>query len=170
MNLAELFKTSADNQLAALDGLMVKAAEDDGDALLEERLAPDMHPLSAQVRIACDQVSVGLKRLAGGTFSNPDDNDPTIAAARDRIARNRAALAAQSDASFVAPDAPLEVKLPNGIVFALNAEQYVRDFVIPQIAFHVTAAYAILRMKGLPIGKRDYIPHMFQYVTKGPDA
>ena len=170
MTPADLFKTSAESQLSTLDGLLAKAAENGGDALLEERLHPDMHPLAAQVRITCDQVSMGLRRLAGGTFSNSDDNDTTITAARERIAANRAAIAAQSDDGFVAADAPLELKLPNGIVFSLTAEQYVRDFVVPQLGFHVTAAYAILRMKGLPIGKGDYLPYMYKYVTKGPDA
>lgn len=170
MTLADLFKTSADNQLMALDGLLAKAADAGGDALLTERLAPDMHPLAAQVRIACDQVSVGLRRLAGASFANSDDDDATIAAARQRIAANRAAITAQADDSFVAPDTGIEIKLPNGLVFSLSAEQYVRDFVVPQLGFHVTAAYAILRMKGLPIGKGDYLPYMHKYVTKAPDA
>jgi hypothetical protein len=170
MTLADLFKTTAENQLMALDGLLAKAADAGGDALLAERLAPDMLPLAAQVRIACDQVSVGLRRIAGGTFGNPDDDDATIAAARQRIAANRAALAAQDEAAFAAEDAPVEIKLPNGMIFSLTAAQYVRDFVVPQLGFHVTAAYAILRMKGLAIGKGDYLPYMHKYVTKGPDA
>ena len=62
MTIAELLKPTAENMLGTLDGLLAKASGNGGDALLAEKLAPDMLTLAAQVRIACDQISSALKR------------------------------------------------------------------------------------------------------------
>ena len=64
MSLAKQLKSTGDNMLGTLDDLLVKAEQNGGDDLLSERLAPDMLPLSAQVRIACDQISAALKRTS----------------------------------------------------------------------------------------------------------
>jgi hypothetical protein len=62
---------------------------------------------------------------------------------------------------------PLEHELPNGMVFDMTGEQYVRDWALPQVAFHQMIAYAILRQSGVPLGKADYVPHMFAYLRPG---
>ena len=167
VTIAEQLKPTADNVLATLDGLLAKAAKGAGDGLLAERLSADMLPLAAQVRIACDQISAALKRTSDSVFVLPDDDDTTLAAARDRVARTRAAVRAQSDTSFVAPDVPIELSLPNGMAFAMRADEYVRDWALAQLYFHVVTAYAILRAKGLAIGKADFLPYMARY-AKAP--
>ncbi len=55
-------------------------------------------------------------------------------------------------------------ELPNGMVFDMTGEAYVRDWALPQVAFHQMIAYAILRQAGVPLGKVDYVPHMFAYL------
>ncbi|WP_195908338.1 DUF1993 domain-containing protein [Novosphingobium sp. Gsoil 351] len=167
MTIAHQLKPAAENVLATLDHLLGKAVEHGGDALLAEKLAPDMFPLAAQVRIACDQISAALKRTTDSTFALPDDDDTTLAAARDRIAKVRAALKTQPDASFAALDATIELSLPNGMTFAMRADEYVRDWALAQLYFHVVTAYAILRAKGLAIGKADFLPYMLRY-AKAP--
>jgi hypothetical protein len=166
MSLAQQIKPAADNALATLDHILSKA-EKGGDALLTERLAPDMLPLAAQVRIACDQVSAALKRVTDSAFTLPDDNDTTMAAARARIAAVRAALSGQADASFVPVDHLVELALPNGMNFAMRADEYIRDWTVPQMFFHLTTAYAILRARGVAIGKADFLPYMMKY-AKAP--
>ena len=173
MMLAEQFLPVFDTMLGTLDGLLAKAAgvagPGGGDALLSSRLAPDMLPLAAQVRIACDQVSGALKRLSDSTFTLPDDDDTTIAEARARIAKTRAAAKAQPAASFLAPDAPVELNLPNGMAFAFSAQEYARDWAQAQLYFHVTIAFAILRNHGLAIGKADFMGYMARH-AKAPAA
>lgn len=164
MTIADQLNPTADNVLGTLDGLLAKTS---GDLLLTEKLAPDMFSLAAQVRIACDQISSALKRTSDSTFALPDNDDTTIAAARGRIAKTRAALKAQADASFVAPDATIELALPNGMAFAMRADEYVRDWALAQLYFHVVTAYAILRAKGVAIGKADFLPYMARY-AKAP--
>jgi uncharacterized protein len=168
VTIADQLKPTADNVLGTLDGLLAKAAAtDDGDALLAERLTPDMLPLSAQVRIACDQISAALKRTSDSAFMLPNDDDTSIAGARERVTRTRAALKAQADASFVAPETPIAIDLPNGMAFAMHADEYVRDWALAQLYFHVVTAYAILRAKGLAIGKADFLPYMARF-AKAP--
>lgn len=53
------------------------------------------------------------------------------------------------------------------MIFDMTGEQYVRDWALPQIAFHQMIAYAILRHAGVPLGKVDYVPHMFGYLRSG---
>ena len=171
MMISEHYLPGFDALLGTLDGLLAKAAGVDGvgggDALLSARLAPDMLPLAAQVRIACDQVSGFLKRLSDSTFALPDSDDATIVAARARIAKTRAAAKAQPADSFVGSDAPVELNLPNGMAFALNAKDYARDWAQAQLYFHVVTAFAILRNQGLSIGKADFLGHMVKY-AKAP--
>ena len=54
-----------------------------------------------------------------------------------------------------------------GMVFDLTAEQYVRDWALPQFYFHLMTAYAILRAEGIELGKADYVAHMFAYLRPG---
>ena len=51
--------------------------------------------------------------------------------------------------------------------FVLTAEQYARDWALPQFYFHLMTAYAILRSQGIALGKADYVPHMFPYLRSG---
>ena len=61
----------------------------------------------------------------------------------------------------------IELKLPNGIVFDMTGAQFVRDWALAQFYFHATTAYAILRHKGVPLGKPDWVSHMFAYIRPG---
>lgn len=169
MTIASQIKPIVDQQLAVLDGLLAKAAANGGDALMSVRLADDMAPLAGQVRIACDQVSAGLKRLSDSKVMLADEDDTTIAEARARVAKARAAAAEQADDSFVADDAPVALSLPNGMNFAMRADEYARDWMIAQLYFHVVAAYMILRSQGLAVGKADFVGYIARY-AKAPAA
>jgi hypothetical protein len=58
------------------------------------------------------------------------------------------------------------LELPNGMAFDLNAADYVRDWAVPQFYFHIMTVYAILRMRGVPLGKADFVPHMLRHARK----
>ena len=164
--------------LGALANWLDKA--DGGDTLLAGRIAPDMFPLATQVRFACVQALEPVYRLTDrpvpasvtalmdeGRVANEGDAG-TVADAKARIADTLGALDALSDDALdVAADKPVEHKIPNGMVFDLTAEQYARDWALPQFYFHLMTAYAILRAEGVALGKADYIPHMFPYIREG---
>jgi hypothetical protein len=53
------------------------------------------------------------------------------------------------------------------MIFDMTGYQYVRDWTLPQAAFHQMIAYAILRHAGVPLGKVDYVPNMIGYLRPG---
>ena len=149
------------------------------EALLSARLAPDMFPLSTQVRFACVQAQEGVFRIQGQPFPasikvlldegrNAAEYPGSIADARARIDETVAVVnAAGLEAIDVDPATPIAHDLPMGMIFDLTAEQYARDWALPQFYFHVMIAYAILRNAGVELGKVDYVTHMFGYLRPG---
>ncbi len=167
--------------LGALSAWLGKAGADgDGEAaLLTARLAPDMYPLSTQIRFTCVQAYEGIARMRQETLPpvaarllnegrNAAEHPGTIADAQDRIAATIAAVqAAGIGDPAIDPSTPIAHDIPQGMTFDLTAEQYVRDWALPQFYFHIMAAYAILRAQGVPLGKVDYVTHMFAYLRPG---
>jgi len=157
------------SRINTLLGLLTKAeAHPKGDALLEARLAEDMHPLGTQVRFVANLPGETLPRLTDREFVSRDENETTLAAAKSRLIETAELMDSIAPDELVAADKTLVVDLPNGMEFTLTAEEYVRDWSLPNFYFHLTTAYAILRMQGLDIGKIDFMPHMMPYMTKGP--
>lgn len=185
MKLTALLTASLTHQLAALSGWLDKAeafASDRGespDTLLPLRLAPDMFPLTTQLRFAAFQSQEPVYRLRGVTVPEAvleirqegRDGDATPGswgAARARVAETLFFLASVGPNELdAAADRPLAHELPNGMVFDMTGATYVRDWALPQAAFHQMIAYAILRQAGVPLGKVDYVPHMFGYLRPG---
>ena len=160
--------------LNVLDGLIDKAVASglDEAGLMEARLAPDMFPLSTQIRFTCMQALEGVSRMRGEAFPpaiatllsegrEAGEQPGTIAGARARIAETLAALEQDAARDFAFdPQMPIAHELPNGMIFDLTAEQYARDWALPQFYFHLNTAYAILRANGVALGKADYVAHM----------
>ncbi|MGB7407650.1 MAG: DUF1993 domain-containing protein [Pontixanthobacter sp.] len=171
MNLYTTIVPAYRDMLTAMTGMLDKAQAHGGDALLKARIADDMHPLSVQIRFVTNMPGEAMAKLAGDPMVKwEDDNPETLDEAKDRLEKVDAAFAAIDANSFVLPDAPIALNLPNGMAFEMTAAEYVRDWALPQFYFHVTAAYMILRNQGVPLGKADYVPHMRRYATAGPMA
>jgi hypothetical protein len=183
MSLTNLLVPTYRQMLQTLSGWLEKArtqmSEGDAENLLSARLAPDMFPLSTQVRFACVQAQEAVFRLRGEAFPpsigtlldegrNGGERPGSIADAQGRIAETIALLDALEPAALDGePDRPIEHGLPNGMIFDLTADQYARDWTLPQFYFHLMIAYAILRGNGVDLGKADYVNHMFAYLRPG---
>lgn len=166
--------------LAWLEKAQLAVGTGGADALMRARLSDDMFPLATQVRFACVQAHEGVCRLREEKFPaslevlldegrNGYEAPGSMADARERITETLAAIeAASADMPSVDPATPIAHALPQGMVFDLTAEQYVRDWALPQFYFHVMAAYAILRAEGIPLGKADYVAHTFAYLRPEP--
>lgn len=183
MSLTTLLVPTYRQMLRALSAWLYKAEAlregSDGEAILSARLAPDMFPLSTQVRFACLQAQEAIHRLRGEAL--PDALDQlaqegrdagerpgTIAEAQARIAEALSALEGlEPDALDAGADRQIALELPTGMIFDLTGEQYARDWALPQFNFHLMAAYAILRNQGVDLGKADYVSHMFGYLRPG---
>ncbi|MGF1462281.1 MAG: DUF1993 family protein [Maricaulaceae bacterium] len=181
MALTDLLIPSFTQMLRALSAWLEKAQAQRADAedLLAKGLAPDMLPLSTQVRFACIQAYEAVSRLRGEAFPvihqalleegrQGRDNPGALVDAQARIRETLAFLetVAPGDLDASAPRA-IAHALPNGMTFDLSDVQYARDWVLPQFYFHLMTAYAILRAQGVDLGKADYVTHMFAYLRPG---
>ena len=185
MPATDLFVPSARHALAALTSWLGKAAAHVGehgakpDMLMTLRLAPDMYPLASQVRFAAFQAQEAVHRLRGG-----EPPEELLALRRagweaneapGTFADAEAAVDAASDfLSHVDPkslrdgaDRAIALELPNGMAFDMKGDEFIRDWALPQLYFHLVAAYALLRQHGVPLGKADFVPHMFAYLRPG---
>jgi hypothetical protein len=183
MSLTNLLVPTFTQMLKTLSNWLAKAQaqlpEAEADALLSARLAPDMFPLSTQVRFACVQAYEAVYRLRGEEFPaslaglleearNAGEQPGSLKDAIGRIEETIALLESFSaDALDGDPARPIAHAIPNGMIFDLTAEQYARDWTLPQFYFHLMTAYAILRSEGVALGKADYVTHMFQYIRPG---
>ena len=144
--------------LTNLDAILAKAEADatarkiKPDVLPAARLAPDMHPLTFQVQSATDRVKFLMARLTGRTPPSWEDNEVTLADLRGRVAKGLEYLKTFSEADLAGKEDGV-VQLRDRQVPALDHALY---NAIPQIFFHITAAYAILRHNGVPVGKSDF--------------
>jgi hypothetical protein len=143
MTLPNLLTPTYVQMLGALSAWLGKAEAQrptgGAEMLLAARLAPDMFPLSTQVRFTCVQVQEGVFRLRGealpplvATMSdegrNAVERPGSIAEARARIAETVTVVkAAAADMPAIDPAMPIAHALPQGMVFDLTAEQYARD-------------------------------------------
>ena len=129
----------------------------DQSVLVNARLAPDMFPLSRQIQIATDVVKGGVARLAGVEIPSYADNETTFAELQERIAKTIAFLqtitAAQVDGS---EEKDINLKV-GGYELNFKGQGYLLNFVIPNLYFHITTTYSILRHNGLDIGKKDFL-------------
>ena len=161
-----------------LDKAEAELPEAEVAALPSARLAPDMFPLATQVRFACAQALEGVHRLQGASLPplhailleegrEAGDRPGSLSEARSRIAETIALVSVHAESEGSDGTALIAHELPNGMVFDLTEDQYGRDWALGQFYFHIMIAYAILRHKGVGLGKADYVAHMFGYLRPG---
>lgn len=126
--------------------------------LTGDRLAPDMFPLSRQVQIACDASKNGLARLAGIEPPKFEDTEKTFAELQGRIQQTIAFIDSLSPAQIDGSE-DKEITFPAGPdrKLTLSGHAYLTTWLLPNLFFHVTTAYAILRHNGVDVGKMDYL-------------
>jgi len=127
------------------------------EVLLNDRLAPDMLPLTRQVQIVTDQAKGSSARLAGVEVPKYEDTEATFAELYARIDKTLAFIkgfkpeqidgSEARDVTLPSPRGPMEFK----------GQDYLLFFVLPNVYFHCTTAYAILRHNGVELGKMDFI-------------
>ncbi len=149
--------------LKNLDACLAKAqkyAENRGfdvNNMIQARLAPDMLPFVAQVRIACDNAKMAGANLSGKAAPKHEDTETTFEELRARIGKALAFIDSLTEADFakVSPEQPIKLQYPPNK--ALRANDYLVGRQIPNFYFHIATAYDILRANGVDIGKGDYL-------------
>ena len=149
--------------LSNLSGILAKAAAHaeakgiDPAVLLQARLYPDMFPLVRQVQIATDIARRGLARLAGVESASMEDNEASFADLISRLETTLVSLAAFSPEQLDGTETKA-IELPiRGETLHFSGQSFLLLFVLPNVYFHVTTAYDILRHNGVELGKRDFL-------------
>ena len=154
-----VFARMLKNLLAIFEKAEAYAAENgiDLQSFVETRLAEDMHPLRNQVQIATDGAKGVPSRLAGKPVPSWPDDEITWADLKVRLQNGIDYLATFSPDDFAgADDRPVTLTL-GGKDVEVRGDDYLLNRGLPNFFFHITTAYDILRHKGVPIGKRDYL-------------
>lgn len=125
--------------------------------LVNARLFPDMYPLKRQVQIASDVAKGAVSRLAGQEPPKFDDVENSFPELIERIDKTLAHISSFT-AEQINGSEDNTILLPrHDRTSTFTGLAYVTDFVLPNVYFHVTTTYAILRHNGLEIGKKDYL-------------
>ena len=155
-----VFKNMLGNLNHFLDKAQAHAEAKKFDPLVltDYRLAPDMLPFRKQVQIACDASKNGLARLAGMDAPKFEDNESTLAELKERIRKTLDFLDSVPRAKVDGCE-DRDITFPAGrdTTRTLKGEAYLLNWALPNLFFHVTTAYAILRHNGVGLGKTDYL-------------
>ncbi len=155
-----VFRRLLTNMLTWLDKAQAhaEARKFDPNSYLALRFAPDMLPLKNQVQIASDSAKGGVARLAGVEIPKWEDNEATLDDLRLRIRKT---------IDYVDSFTPAQIDGSEGreIVIArrtseplkLQGEAFLKHYATPNLYFHATTLYALLRQAGVEIGKGDFL-------------
>jgi len=153
--------------LGAVKGILEKGRrhfESEGidlAAIVTTRLHEDMLPFWFQIVSVCHHSLGAMRGLEAGVFSPPERNpDLTYEKLEAMVAESLAAietLSANEANAFQGKD--IQFRLGE-LTIPFKAENFILSFSLPNFYFHATTAYDILRMKGVPLGKRDFLGKM----------
>jgi hypothetical protein len=134
-----------------------QARKIDEAVLLNSRLFPDMFPLSRQVQIAADTAKSGAGRLAGAEFPAYEDKEATFQELGLRIRNTVTYLQSLSPADIDGTEEKTISWQTRSSTKSMAGLPYLMNHLLPNLHFHVTTAYAILRHNGVEIGKKDFL-------------
>ncbi|MDV3353839.1 DUF1993 domain-containing protein [Leptolyngbyaceae cyanobacterium CCMR0082] len=162
-----MYQASVPLLIRALKNMVVilKKGEDyaeakniDPTALLNSRLYPDMFPFVRQVQVVSDLARRGVARLAGVEVIAMEDTETTFPELIERMHQSVAYIETFTPEQINnTEETILTLPIGEGQTMDFRGWEFLSFFVLPNVYFHVTTAYDILRHNGVEIGKRDYL-------------
>lgn len=136
----------------------VLARQYEEQALVDFRLAPDMLPFRIQICIACDAAKLCAARISGLDAPKYENTESSLEALIARIDKTIEWLHTVP-ADRINGQESKEITFPAGrdSTRTMLAEDYLKTWTLPNVFFHITTAYAILRHNGVNLGKGDYL-------------
>lgn len=133
----------------------------DPESIVATRLHPDMLPFAFQIVSVVHHSAGAVAGVRAGLFA-----PPSMPASVSYTSLQKLVADALADLKAVTP-AEANGWEGKDMVFALGerkmpftAEGFLMSFSLPNLHFHATTAYDILRQAGVPLGKRDYLGAM----------
>jgi uncharacterized protein len=148
------------NNLAAIlekGAAHAQARKIDESVLLSSRLFPDMFPLVRQVQIATDTVRSGAGRLAGVEFPSYEDKESTFQELLQRIRNTVGFLESLQAGQIDGGEDKTITWQTRSSTKSMQGQAYLMNHLLPNVHFHVTTAYNILRHNGVEVGKKDFL-------------
>ena len=154
-----VFSRALNNLAANLDKAAAygEARKIDPAVLINYRLYPDMLPLLKQVQIASDSAKGGVARLAGGEPPKYEDNETSIPELIARLRKTVAYLESVKPEQIDGSEDKTVSWKTQTTTRTMQGMPYLLSHVTPNVYFHVTTAYDILRHCGVEIGKQDFL-------------
>jgi hypothetical protein len=134
-----------------------EARKIDPAVLVNARLFPDMFPLTRQVQIASDSAKGGAARLAGVEPPSYADNETTFPELIERLRKTATFLGTLREEQFAGAEERTVTWKTRSAERSMQGLPFLLIHVTPNVYFHVTTAYNILRHNGVEIGKQDYL-------------
>ena len=147
-NLAALLEKAA----AHADSRKIEPA-----ALLNARLFPDMLPFTRQIQLATDTASSGVARLAGSEIPLFDHNESTFDELIARVHKTIQYLESIKPEQLDGSEDRTVSWQSRSSTKSMQGLPYVMNHLLPNVFFHVTTAYNILRHNGVELGKMDFL-------------
>lgn len=166
ISLYDLSVASYLQSLAGMKGVLQKGLEHcqanniNPQDIVDSRLIADMLPFRFQVGAVAHHSLGAIEGIKKGTFSPPSDLPPDYAGLQKLIADAEAGLKAVTPAEVTALEGKDMLFQMRDFKIPFTAEGFIMSFSLPNLYFHAATAYDILRMKGVPLGKRDFMGPM----------
>jgi len=128
--------------------------------VVETRLAPDMLPFRFQIVSIAHHSRGAMEGVSKGLFVPPSMKSEDYAALQALVAEARnelSALTPEAVDALIGRDVTFQLGKRS---FPFTAEGFLMSFSLPNFFFHATTAYDILRHRGVPLGKQDFIGRM----------
>jgi hypothetical protein len=152
--------------LGAVDGFLAKSLAHcqekniDPNEMVETRLYPDMLPLRFQVVGLTHHSAGAVAGAKAGAFSPPGPSTADYAGLQKLVSDARQSLEQVKPEEVNALEGKDVLFSVRDMKMPFKAEGFLMTFSMPNFHFHATTAYDILRSKGVPLGKRDYMGRM----------
>lgn len=146
--------------IGAARGLLTKAAESGiaEEELIESRLVEDMLPFRYQVRSIAKHSAGAIAAVREGVYTSDRSPSPTTFAGLDETLVEAIAYLESIEVAEIEGliGQPMCIRLGEHRI-DFTAEDFLLSFSQPNFYFHATTAYDLLRMKGVALGKPDFI-------------
>ncbi len=161
-----MYTTSVPRFIRALNNLVAilekgaahaEARKIDPAVLLDARLYPDMFSLTRQVQVATDVANSGAARLAGLEVPVWENKEASFAELTARVRKTIAYLETLKPEQIDGTEEKTVSWQTRSSTKSMQGMPYLQDHLLPNIYFHVTTTYDILRHNGVELGKMDYL-------------
>jgi uncharacterized protein len=161
-----MYTTSVPRFIRALNNLVAilekgaahaEARKIDPAVLLDARLYPDMFSLTRQVQVATDVANSGAARLAGLEVPVYENKEASFAELTARVRKTIAYLETLKPEQIDGTEEKTVSWQTRSSTKSMQGMPYLQDHLLPNIYFHVTTTYDILRHNGVELGKMDYL-------------